>query len=426
MVGAIGLTPRARTVIELAVDTARRVHHSSIGTEHLLLGLIVEGEGIAVGVLESLGISREEVWSRTFERMGVLPEQRPTPQRSLAFHGVSHRAPPGGTRTARPGDRFDKFTERARRVLQYAPEEAQRLDHNAIRPEHLLLGLVREGEGVAAKVLGELGVQLDGLRSAVEDALGRGDATSEPASGAAALGLTDEAKRAIELSVDEARRLQHHFIGTEHLLLGLAREGGSKRVLESLGVGLDAVRARVAAIVSQSRTYGQPWTGSAAYGQPVSASAGVPDASFTPGAQRALDEARLSARWFRHPSLGSDDLLLGLLREGDGHAAQALGAVGITLGQASAALEGQRAEPPAAGPSVGPRREPAPSPGVQAALERARQEAGLLGAGQVDTAHLLLGLLALDEDEPSHALLRRLGTSPADVHAALQRLLGQG
>jgi len=419
MVGAIGLTPRARTVIELAVDTARRIHHESIGTEHLLLGLVVEGEGIAVGVLESLGISREEVWSRTFERMGVLPDQRPAPQRSLAFHGTSHRAPPGGTRTARPGDRFDKFTERARRVLQYAPEEAQRLGHNAIRPEHLLLGLVREGEGVAAKVLGDLGVQLQSLRSAIEDALGWGDGSAEPgAGGAAAFGLTDEAKRAIELSVDEARRFNHHYIGTEHLLLGLARESGSKRILESLGVSLEAARERIAAVLSQSSTAGQTWTASAAYGQPWSGAASIHDASFTPGAQRALDEARLSARWFRHAELGGDDLLLGLLREHDGLAAQALHDVGITLARAAAEV-GRQAPWGAPGPGDAA----ALASDVEAAIERARQEAGLLGAGQIRTEHLLLGLLALGDDQPGPALLRRLGTTAADVHAALQRLL---
>src|SRR3981081_4007060 len=117
-------------------------------------------------------------------------------------------------------DRFDKFTERARKVLQLAQEEAQRFNHNYIGTEHLLLGLVREGEGVAAKVLGNLGVELNKARSAVEFAIGVGDLT-----GAGDIGLTPRAKKVIELSVDEARRLNHHYIGTEHLLLGLGRAG---------------------------------------------------------------------------------------------------------------------------------------------------------------------------------------------------------
>src|SRR6187399_822948 len=151
-------------------------------------------------------------------------------------------------------DRFDKFTERARKVLQLAQEEAQRFNHNYIGTEHLLLGLVREGEGVAAKVHGNLGVELNKVRSAVEFIIGRGDRTV-----AGDIGLTPRAKKVIELSVDEARRLNHHYIGTEHLLLGLVREGEgiAAGVLESLGVSLDKVRSQVIYVLNQSATYSQ-------------------------------------------------------------------------------------------------------------------------------------------------------------------------
>src|SRR3954451_7486989 len=151
-------------------------------------------------------------------------------------------------------DRFDKFTERARKVLQLAQEEAQRFNHNYIGTEHLLLGLVREGEGVAAKVLANLGVELNKVRSAVEFIIGRGDRTV-----AGDIGLTPRAKKVIELSVDEARRLNHHYIGTEHLLLGLVREGEgiAAGVLESLGVSLDKVRNQVIYVLNQSAAYSQ-------------------------------------------------------------------------------------------------------------------------------------------------------------------------
>ncbi|MDD9994703.1 MAG: NDP-hexose 4-ketoreductase, partial [Dehalococcoidia bacterium] len=146
-------------------------------------------------------------------------------------------------------DRFDKFTERARRVLTLAQEEALRFNHNYIGTEHLLLGLVREGEGVAAKVLSNMGVELNKVRSAVEFIIGRGDRAVM-----GDIGLTPRAKKVIELAVDEARRLGHHYIGTEHLLLGLVREGEgiAAGVLESLGVSLDKVRAEVTRILSQS------------------------------------------------------------------------------------------------------------------------------------------------------------------------------
>ncbi len=155
-------------------------------------------------------------------------------------------------------DRFDKFTERARRVLTLAQEEAQRFNHNYIGTEHLLLGLVREGDGVAAKVLANLGVELSKVRSAVEFIIGRGERTSP-----AEIGLTPRAKKVIELAVDEARRLSHHYIGTEHLLLGLVREGEgiAASVLESLGVNLERVRAETTRILSQSMPQGSSGSG---------------------------------------------------------------------------------------------------------------------------------------------------------------------
>jgi Clp amino terminal domain, pathogenicity island component len=147
-------------------------------------------------------------------------------------------------------DRFDKFTERARRVLTYAQEEAKSFNHNYIGTEHLLLGLIREGGGVAAKVLRSLGVELDKVRSQVEFIIGRGDRMI-----AGEIGLTPRSKKVIELAVDEARRLGHHYIGTEHLLLGLVREGEgiAASVLESLGVNLERVRTQTVTVLSQGR-----------------------------------------------------------------------------------------------------------------------------------------------------------------------------
>ena len=145
--------------------------------------------------------------------------------------------------------RFEKFSEKARRVLSLAQEEAQRFNHTYIGTEHVLLGLVRETDGVAAKVLTNLGVELPKVRSAVEFIIGRGEraATGE-------IGLTPRAKKVIELAVDEARRLNHNYIGTEHLLIGLMREGEGvpAGVLESLGVTLDKIRAETSRILSQN------------------------------------------------------------------------------------------------------------------------------------------------------------------------------
>ncbi len=145
--------------------------------------------------------------------------------------------------------RFEKFSERARRVLSLAQEEAGQLNHNYIGTEHVLLGLAREPEGVGTRVLVSLGVDLSKVRSAVEFIIGRGQ--KQPTSD---VGLTPRAKKVIELAVDEAREMSHHYIGTEHLLIGLLREGDgvAAGVLESLGVTLDRVRSETQRILSQS------------------------------------------------------------------------------------------------------------------------------------------------------------------------------
>jgi hypothetical protein len=149
-----------------------------------------------------------------------------------------------------PTVRFDRFTERARKVLTFAQNEAQRFNHNYIGTEHLLLGLLRVGEGVAARALENLGVDLEKVRMAVEFIIGRG--------GAPVLGEvepTPRAKRVLELAVDEARRLEHNYVGTEHLLLGLVREGEgiAAGVLASLGVHLEKVRAEVIRLTREGR-----------------------------------------------------------------------------------------------------------------------------------------------------------------------------
>ncbi|MEE9399866.1 MAG: ATP-dependent Clp protease ATP-binding subunit, partial [Dehalococcoidales bacterium] len=144
--------------------------------------------------------------------------------------------------------RFEKFSERARRVLTIAQEEARQLNRSYIGTEHILLGLAREEEGVAAKVLTNLGANLNKVRSAVEFVSGRSERTSTGETG-----LTPRAKRVIELAIDEARQLGHNYIGTEHLLLGLLREGEgvAAGVLDSLRITLERARAETTHVLSQ-------------------------------------------------------------------------------------------------------------------------------------------------------------------------------
>lgn len=145
--------------------------------------------------------------------------------------------------------RFEKFSERARRALTRAQEEAQRFGHNYIDTEHILLGLIAEEDSVASKVLANLGVLPNKIRAAVEFVVGRGERSA-----IGEVGLTPRAKRVIELAVDEARRLNHSYIGTEHLLLGLLRdrEGAAVGVLESFGVTFDKAQTEINNVLSQS------------------------------------------------------------------------------------------------------------------------------------------------------------------------------
>ena len=142
--------------------------------------------------------------------------------------------------------RCDRFTDRVQHVLMLAQEEALRFQHRSIGTEHLLLGLVREREGVAAQVLSNLGIEVDQVRHAIEAIVGRGE---ESVLGE--IGVHPRTKKVIELAVDEAHRLNHHYIGTEHLLLGLIREGEgvAAQVLKSLGLQLEQVRTETLGVL---------------------------------------------------------------------------------------------------------------------------------------------------------------------------------
>src|SRR5215212_8607453 len=133
------------------------------------------------------------------------------------------------------------FTERVRKVLQMAREEAQRLHHEYVGTEHILLGLIREGEGVAAAVLQNLNVDLEEIQQKIEETVKKGKAAQTTGPD---LPYTSRAKKVLELAMSEARELNHSYVGTEHLLLGLLREekGIAAQVLADAGVNLDAAR----------------------------------------------------------------------------------------------------------------------------------------------------------------------------------------
>ncbi|MFD2672502.1 ATP-dependent protease ATP-binding subunit ClpC [Marinicrinis sediminis] len=145
---------------------------------------------------------------------------------------------------------FGRFTERAQKVLALAQEEAVRLGHNNIGTEHILLGLIREGEGIAAKALQALGLNLEKIQDEVENLIGRGQ--DKPTN----IAYTPRAKKVIELSMDEARKIGHTYVGTEHILLGLIREGEgvAARVLNNLDVSLNKARQQVLQLLGSNES----------------------------------------------------------------------------------------------------------------------------------------------------------------------------
>src|SRR5204862_1075 len=169
------------------------------------------------------------------------------PAASSTSNGSGGRASTSGTRPTRGGRVFERFTDRARRVVVLAQEEARLLNHNYIGTEHILLGLIHEGEGVAAKALESLGISLEAVRSQVEEIIGQGG--SSPSGH---IPFTPRAKKVLELSLREALQLGHNYIGTEHILLGLIREGEgvAAQVLVKLGADLSRVRQQVIQLLS--------------------------------------------------------------------------------------------------------------------------------------------------------------------------------
>ena len=323
-------------------------------------------------------------WSRELWRGRRLQFSRGTARHhaytTLVGHPVSRRT---GSGELTMQGKFDKFTERARRVLSLAQEEAQRFNHNYIGTEHLLLGLLREGDGVAAKVLVNLGVELEKARNAVEFIIGRGDRIV-----LGEVGLTPRSKKVIELAVDEARRLNHHYVGAEHILLGLIREGEgiAAGVLESLGVNLEKVRTATMQVLNQGGSAGANLT----YPRPrVPAEFG----KFTERARKALGDAITEARARDQREVTTAHALLALARDADGLAAQTLTRAGVSLEALRRTLE-QELGPVAQSGEPTPRGPVMLDTHTLRVIALAAEEARLLNDRFVGPEHLLLGILS--------------------------------
>jgi ornithine carbamoyltransferase len=298
-------TERARRVVFFAQEEAARLGENYVGTEHLLLGLIRESDSVAARLLTQLGIAllqiRESIEKQVTQGHGNLGQDM-------------------------------QLTPRAKRVIDLAYEEARQLNNNYIGTEHLLLGLIREGDGLAARVLISLGANLERARTAVygmQEEAPASDAvpdaeTGPPAAEAspedaarpeASQRFTQLARQAVDRAKEEARLLGEHYVGTEHLLLGLTHnmDNVACRILDRLGVPLSRIRADIERQVTR---------GPSVEGQPV---------QLTPRAKRAIGLAHDEARGLNNNFIGTEHLLLGLIREEDGLAARILIKLGADL-----------------------------------------------------------------------------------------------
>jgi len=321
--GEIPFTPRAKKVVELALSEARALGPNYIGTEHILLGLLREGEGVAARVLIDLVANPNRVREEVLRALETQPETESRPA------GGAWALP---EQVAVSGGNFERFTERARQVVVLAQEEARILKHNYIGTEHILLGLLREEEGLAGRVLKLLDITVERVRAQVVEIVGSGE---DVISGQ--IPFTPRAKKVLELALREALSLGHNYIGTEHILLGLAREneGVAARVLLDFDADPDTIRNEVIGMLSGPG--GRSPFGTDAT-EPSLERIGLSDALLD-GAGPPL--RALTRELDEHHGRPADagDLILLLAHVPDGLAANALAALGIDPETLTRALE---------------------------------------------------------------------------------------
>ncbi|MFF5290767.1 Clp protease N-terminal domain-containing protein [Paractinoplanes globisporus] len=363
---SFGYRSHARTLLDWVPREAQRLGHDYIGTEHLLLGLVWEVEGLAGRVLAGRGVDLDRVRREIIPLLGGdTPGRTPSPSTS-ASSGL------------------DRFTDRGRRVLVLAQEEARLQIHNYIGTEHLTLALIHEGEGIAAKALESSAVSLEMVRARVAEIIGPG--TQEPAE---QMPFSPRARSVLNYAVDEARQLGNNFVNTEHILLAIIREGEGVGVeaLTGLGVDLDQVREQVMALLNPQTQ------------QPT---VRVTFERFTDRAKRLIVLSQDEARMLGHNYIGPEHLLLGLIHEGLGVAAKALESMGIALGDLRSDVE-----------EIIGRGDGAPAGHIpftaraKRVLEFTMRKSLELHHNYIGTEHILLGLIGESATIAAQVLTRR-------------------
>ena len=309
------------------------------------------------------------------------------------------------------GGQFGRFTEGARRVIALAREQARTLKHDSVGTEHILLGLLREEDGIAARVLGSLDITVQRVQATVVPSTNPGDgvAAGQP-------GFTPGAKQALELALRVALSLRHNYIGTEHILLGLARQnaGAAARILLDLDADADKIHNEV--IRNLSGPAGR--LSSIGATELARASSGMFE-HFSDHANDVIDWARREARALGHDHIGGEHILLGLLREREGLAGRTLEALGVTLELARA---GVLERVPGSNPPLTGQRPFTPH--AKRIFERALREALTRGHNLIGTEHILLALVH-ETQSTAHAVLLDLHADSPKVRNEVQNRLAE-
>ncbi len=311
-------TERVRRVLANAREESTRLHHEYVGTEHILLGILRESEGVAALVLQNLGLDIDALKERVEAVVGIGKSS-----------GLGPELP---------------YTSRAKKVLELAMAEAYDLKHSYVGTEHLLLGLSRDEQGIAAQLLDNAGARLEAIRTETLRLLGTdfparhaggagqslagtlkaaattwwsGNRSQRPDGPTNSYHFSERVRNVLAMAREESARLHHEYVGTEHQLLALIREGQgvAAAVLRNVGVNLAAMRQTIEDTVKQ----GDP------------ARSAQSDLPYTSRAKKVLELAMTEARDLTHSYVGTEHLLLGLIREDKGIAAQLLTRAGATL-----------------------------------------------------------------------------------------------
>lgn len=231
----IPFTTNGKRLLELSWNEATKLGVNHVSPEHLLLAIISLGQGTAIDVLSALDADLQKIRRRLLTKINDVKIEA----ESVRFEEIQRRE--------------EERKERKTHVVEHASEEARRLGHSFVGTEMMLVGLLRASDGIAASALNRMGVTLENARVELERLVGRGKGDFVSAE----LPFTPRARRALELSWNEARELGHHHIGSDHLLLGLIREGegGSIRVLRNLGIEPGELRQMVLKLIADRELF---------------------------------------------------------------------------------------------------------------------------------------------------------------------------